>query len=183
MSEDNGKDGGGKDGGGNDDKVGQKRTISMRVHNRPGVLSRVSQVFARRGFNIDSLVVSRGHRPGFSRMTIACEGDPEVFEQIVKQLHKLVDTVHAAEHVSSDAVDRELAMFKIPVDKDTRTEVFQFIDAFKGRTVDISEATVTVEITGNSEKIDAFENLVKSYGLLEMVRSGKLVIARGRQET
>jgi acetolactate synthase-1/3 small subunit len=155
----------------------------MRVHNRPGVLSRVAQVFARRGFNIDSLVVSRGHQPHFSRMTISCEGDPASLDQIIKQLSKLVDTVHAAEHVSEKAVERELALFKVQIDGETRVEILQIVDAFKGRTVDISETTVTVEVTGNSEKIDAFEGLLNNYGLIEMVRSGKLVIARGRERT
>lgn len=160
-----------------------KHTISMRVHNRPGVLSRVAQVFARRGFNIDSLVVSRGHRPEFSRMTIACEGNPKDLDQIIKQLGKLVDTTQAAEHTQGQAVDRELALFKVQVGPETRTEIFQVIDVFKGRTVDLSESTVTVEVTGDSEKIDAFETMVTGYGLVEMVRSGKLVIARGPERT
>ena len=159
-----------------------KRTISMRVHNRPGVLSRVAQVFARRGFNIDSLVVSRGHSRSFSRMTITCAGDPEVFEQIIKQLNKLVDTVHAAEHTSAKAVERELALFKIQVDDTSRMEIFQIIDVFKGRTVDISETTIAVEVTGDSGKINAFEDLVNKR-LIEMVRSGKLVLARGSDRT
>jgi len=161
----------------------QKHTISMRVHNRPGVLSRIAQVFARRGYNIDSLVVSRGHHPGFSRMTIACEGDPAVLDQIVKQLNKLVDTVHAAEYVPAQSVERELALFKVSVSPETRTEIFQIVDVFKGATVDISDATISVEVTGDSEKLDAFENLMNSYGLVEMVRSGKLVMARGPQRT
>lgn len=159
-----------------------KRTISMRVHNRPGVLSRVAQVFARRGFNIDSLVVSRGHSRDFSRMTITCSGDPAVFQQIIKQLYKLVDTTHASEHVKHLAVERELALFKIEVDDTSRTEILQIIDVFKGRTVDISDTTVAVEVTGDSEKIDAFESLVEKR-LIEMVRSGKLVLARGKDLT
>ena len=113
-----------------------KHTISMRVHDRPGALSRVAQVFARRGFNIDSLVVSRGHSPGFSRMTIVCEGDPKAVEQIVKQLYKLVDTTHASEHRSEGAVERELALVKVTTTPETRTEIFQVTEVFKGRTVD-----------------------------------------------
>jgi len=163
--------------------MSQKHTISMRVHNRPGVLSRVAQVFARRGFNIDSLVVSRGHQPDFSRMTIACDGDPAVLDQIVKQLNKLVDTVQAAEYVPDESVERELALFKVQVDSEKRTEVFQVIEVFKARTVDISDQTVTVEVTGDSEKLDAFEALANTYGLTEMVRSGKLLIARGPERT
>ncbi|MBN1443737.1 MAG: acetolactate synthase small subunit [Planctomycetes bacterium] len=160
-----------------------KHTISMRVHNRPGVLSRVAQVFARRGFNIDSLVVSRGHHPDFSRMTIVCQGDPAALDQIVKQLRKLVDTTHATEYVPDESVERELALFKLKIVSETRTEVFQVIDVFKGRTVDISDSTVTVEVTGDSDKVDAFESLVNHFGIIEMVRSGKLIIARGAKRT
>ena len=163
--------------------MSEKHTISMRVHNRPGVLSRIAQVFARRGFNIDSLVVSRGHHADFSRMTIASQGDPGIVGQIVKQLNKLVDTVYAAEFVEAETVERELALFKVKVTTKHRTEVFQAIEVFKGRTVDISDSTVSVEITGNSEKLDAFERLVENYGLVEMVRSGKLVMARGSERT
>ena len=163
--------------------MSQKHTISMRVHNRPGVLSRIAQVFARRGFNIDSLVVSRGHQPHFSRMTVACQGDPSVLEQIVKQLNKLVDTVHAAEYIPAQSVERELALFKVQVSAQNRTEVFQTIDVFKGSTVDISDSTLSIEVTGDSEKLDAFEGLMNNYGIIEMVRSGKLVMARGPERT
>ncbi len=160
-----------------------QHTISMRVHNRPGVLSRIAQVFARRGYNIDSLVVSRGHHPDFSRMTVVSSGDPAILGQIVKQLDKLVDTVHAAELDAADAVERELALFKVEVSPDNRSDIFQIIEVFKGRTVDISDNTVSVEVTGDSEKLDAFERLINSYGLVEMIRSGKLVIARGQRRT
>lgn len=161
----------------------QRHTISMRVHNRPGVLSRVAQVFARRGFNIDSLVVSRGHRPGFARMTISCQGETAALDQIVKQLNKLVDTVRAEEYVPQESVERELGLFKIQVGPDTRADVFQVTEIFKGHIVDVSESTVVVEVTGSSEKLDAFEKLAEGYGLVEMVRSGKLVIARGPERT
>lgn len=160
-----------------------RHTISVRVHNRPGVLSRIAQVFARRGFNIDSLVVSRGHQPDFSRMTISCQGDRSVLDQIVKQLNKLVDTVRAEEYIAHEAVERELALFKIQVDPDTRAQIFQVTEVFKGRIVDVSETTAVVEITGSSEKLDAFEKLAETYGLVEMVRSGKLVIVRGPERT
>jgi len=160
-----------------------KHTLSMRVHDRPGVLSRVAQVFARRGFNIDSLVVSSGHQPGFSRMTISCLGDPALVDQIVRQLSKLVDTVHAAEHLPESSVERELALVKVESRPDTRSEVLQIVDAFRGKTVDISESSMVIEITGSSAKIDAFEKLLESFGIIEMVRSGKVVIARGSGHT
>lgn len=160
-----------------------KHTISLLVHNRPGVLSRIAQVFARRGYNIDSLVVSPSHRQGFSRMTIACQGDPAVLDQIIKQCDKLVDTVRAVEHTTADAVEREMALFKVAVTPETRAELFQLVEVFRGKTVDVSETTLTVELTGSSDKLDAFENLVNRFGIVEMVRSGKLVIARGPEPT
>lgn len=163
--------------------MSDKHTISVMVHDRPGVLSRIAQVFARRGYNIDSLVVSPAHTPGFSRMTITSKGDVSVLDQIIKQLGKLVDTVRAAEHTSEEAVERELALFKIKAAPETRAEIFQMVEVFRGKTVDISDQTLTVEVTGNSEKLDAFENLISAFGILEMVRSGKLVIARGSNLT
>ena len=160
-----------------------KHTISMVVHNRPGVLSRVAQVFARRGYNIDSLVVSPSHREGFSRMTITSQGDPAVLDQIIKQLFKLVDVVSAAEHRLEESVVRELALFKVEVQSETRSEILQAIEVFRGKTVDISEDTLTIEMTGDSEKIDAFELFVSRFGIREMVRSGKLIIVRGSERT
>ena len=156
-----------------------KHTISMRVHDRPGVLSRIAQVFARRGFNVDSLVVSAGHQPGFSRMTISCEGDPAQLEQIVKQLEKLVDTVHATEHTSESTVEREMALVKVTATPENRGEILQITECFRGKAVDITEESMVVEVTGNSEKIDAFERLLETFGIIERVRSGKVVIARG----
>jgi acetolactate synthase-1/3 small subunit len=160
-----------------------KHTISIRVHDRPGVLSRIAQCFARRGFNIDSLVVSPGHQPGFSRMTIACQGDPAQVEQIVKQLAKLVDTIHAAEHTPERSVVRELALIKLDVRPETRSEILQIVEVFRGKVVDISEDSVVIEITGSSAKIDAFEKVLEAFGIIEMVRSGKVVIARGAERT
>ena len=161
----------------------EKHTISMRVHDRPGVLSRIAQVFARRGFNIDSLVVSRGHTTGFSRMTIVCEGERGLVGQIVKQLAKLVDTVHAAEHLPQNSVERELALVKVEVKPETRSELLQFVGVLRGKVVDISESSIVAEVTGNSEKIDAFEQLLAQFGIIEMVRSGKVIIARGSRRT
>ncbi len=160
-----------------------KHTISVLVHDRPGVLSRIAQVFARRGYNIDSLVVSAAHLPGFSRMTIVSKGDPVILDQIIKQLDKLVDVVRAAEHTGEESVVRELALIKVKAEVATRTEILQIVDVFRAKTVDISEDSLIVEVTGDSEKLDAVENLFHRYGIQEMIRSGKLIIARGRAET
>lgn len=160
-----------------------KHTISVFVHDRPGVLSRVAQVFARRGYNIDSLVVSPAHYAGFSRMTIVCLGDPAVLDQIIKQLDKLIDVVRVAEHSGDDSVVRELALFKIQADVSARTEILQIIDVFRAKTVDIGDESVIVEATGDSAKLDAMESMLNKFGILEMIRSGKLIIARGKDLT
>ncbi len=157
--------------------------ISVRVHDRPGVLSRIAQVFARRGYNIDSLVVSPGHTRGFSRMTIGCQGDPQVLDQIIKQLGKLVDVVRAAEHESENSLERELALFKVKGTSENRSEILQIVDVFRAKTVDISESSLIVEITGTSGKLDAFENILNDYGILEMIRSGIVAIVRGAEQT
>jgi len=161
----------------------RSHTISVLVHNRPGVLSRAAQVFARRGYNIDSLVVSPAHIEGFSRMTMVSSGDPAVLDQIIRQMDKLVDVVRAREHTGEESVVRELGLFKVKADVQNRSEILQIVDVFRAKTVDISEESLCIEITGNTEKLNAFENMLSKYGILEMVRSGKLIMARGKQPT
>ena len=157
--------------------------VSILVNNKPGVLVRLAQTFARRGYNIDSLVVSSAHDPHFSRITIVFQGEPENVDQILRQLNKLVDVVHAIQHLSEESVDREMALFKVGVKPEGRAEVFQIINVFRAKTVDITEESIIIETTGSSSKIDALENMLGSVGLLEMVRSGKLMMARGLQPT
>ena len=149
-------------------------TISIFVNNKPGVLVRIAQTFARRGYNVASLVVSAAHDPQFSRMTVVVIGNPVDFDQILRQLNKLVDVVHASHHESSDSVDREMALF---------SAVFQVVEVFRAKTVDITERSLIIETTGNSSKIDALERLLGTMGLVEMVRTGKLIMARGAAET
>ncbi|MAE16123.1 MAG: acetolactate synthase small subunit [Deltaproteobacteria bacterium] len=158
-------------------------TISIFVNNKPGVLVRIAQTFARRGYNVASLVVSAAHDPQFSRMTIVVQGSPADFDQILRQLNKLVDVVHASHHESSDSVDREMALFKVEVSAERRSEVFQVVEVFRAKTVDITERSLIIETTGNSSKIDALERLLGTMGLVEMIRTGKLIMARGAAET
>ncbi|MBF0289687.1 MAG: acetolactate synthase small subunit [SAR324 cluster bacterium] len=160
-----------------------KYTISILVNNKPGVLMRLAQTFARRGYNIDSLVVSAAHNPQFSRITVVTQGDPDVFDQIIKQLNKLIDVVHASHHLSGVSVERELAMFKVKAGVRERTEVFQIADVFRAKTMDITDASLILETTGTSEKLDAMEKILSSIGIIEMVRSGKVIMARGMGET
>ena len=161
----------------------EKFAISIYVCNKPGVLVRLTQTFTRRGYNIDSLVVSPAHNSDFSRITVVVQGEPSTYDQILRQLNKLVDVVHAASHESTDVVDREMALFKVKVDPKMRAEIFQIVEVFRAKTVDITEQSLVIETTGDSSKIDALEKLLSSMGLSEMVRSGKLIMKRGIEET
>jgi len=163
---------------------GTKRTtIGLVVNDRPGVLMRISQVFSRRGYNIESLVVSPAHVANTSRMTITCSGPADVLHQIILQLDKLVDVVRARDHTDDQAVTRELALFKVFCTVAERTEVLQIAEIFRGKAVDLSDETVTIEATGTSEKMDALESLLGKFDLREMVRTGKVVMARGASLT
>ena len=161
----------------------EKFAISIYVCNKPGVLVRLTQTFARRGYNIDSLVVSPAHNTAFSRITVVVQGEPSSYNQILRQLNKLVDVVHAASHESTDVVDREMALFKVKVDPKMRAEIFQIVEVFRAKTVDITDQSLVIETTGDSLKIDALEKLLGRMGLAEMVRSGKLIMKRGIEET
>jgi acetolactate synthase-1/3 small subunit len=160
-----------------------RHSISLYVANKPGVLIRVSLVFSRRGFNIDSLVVSETEDPRFSRMNIVAKGDRNTLEQILKQLNKLVDVIHARDYAYEDVLQRELALFKIDCSPERRTEAFQVMEAFKARTIDLSDKTLAVEVTGSSEKLDALETMLRGFGIREMVRTGKVLMARGEAAT
>ena len=161
----------------------KKHSISLLVSNKPGVLIRIALVFARRGYNIDSLVVSEGNEPDFSRMTISATGDDKTLDQIIRQLNKLVDVVHARDNTEMNIIERELALLKVNCEPETRVEAFQLVEAFKGSIIDISDSTVAFEVSGTSDKIDAVKKTFEPYGLLEVVRTGKTLIARGREST
>ena len=158
-------------------------SISLLVNNKPGVLIRISLVFARRGYNIDSLVVSPAHNRQFSRMSITASGDPETLVLILGQLNKLVDVIHATDHTGDVVVQRELALIKVDCTAERRTEVLQISEHFKCQSIDISDTTLLLEATGNSDKLDALEWILEKYGIVEIVRSGKLVMARGASAT
>lgn len=158
-------------------------TISLFVHDRPGVLVRVAIVFARRGYNIESLVVSPAAREGFSRMTITCSGDPSTLEQIIKQLAKLVDVVHAIDHTGQAIIEAEIALLKLECGIDERTQILQIVDQFKCRVVDYGPESLVIRAYGSSEKIDALILLLKPYRLTELIRSGKVIMTRGAETT
>jgi len=158
-------------------------TISLFVNNSPGVLVRVALVFSRRGFNIESLVVSPGAEGRFSRMTITCSGEPEVLEQIIKQLAKLVDVVHAIDHTGDLAYETEIALIKVVSPVEERTEILQVAEHFKARVVDYGTESMILQAYGSSEKLDALIGLLRPFSIEELVRSGKLLMARGKKST
>jgi acetolactate synthase I/III small subunit len=150
-------------------------TISILVRNKPGVLVRVALVFARRGYNIDSLVVSPDMTDGgFSRITITCSGDPETLEQIIRQTTKLIDVVHAIDHTGQ-------AKIRCPIDR--RTEILQIAEQFNAKVVDYGTESLIVRTYGASDKLDAFTTLMKQFEIVELVRSGKILMARGQATT
>ena len=166
-------------------------TISLLVRNKPGVLVRVSLVFSRRGYNIESLVVSpaisaagiEGQPGEFSRMTITCSGDPDTLEQIIKQLEKLIDVVHAIDHTGQSVIASELVLVKLKADLKNRTEILQVAENYKAKVVDYGADSLILRCAGDSDKLDAFVGLLKPFIIIELVRSGKILMARGLDET
>jgi acetolactate synthase-1/3 small subunit len=156
-----------------------KHTISVLVNNRPGVLARTAGLFARRGFNIDSLAVSTTQDAEISRMTIVVEGPDAVLEQITKQLYKLLDVIKVLDHRDEAVITRELALIKVKVEANNRAEIMQTVTIFRANIVDISETTFTVEVTGGADKLDALINLLRKHGIKEMMRTGRIVLSRG----
>ena len=159
-------------------------TISILVRNKPGVLVRIALVFSRRGYNIESLVVSTDVANGeFSRMTITCSGDPETLEQIIKQVTKLIDVVHAFDHTGQFVYETEVALVKIKCKLSERTEILQIVELYSAKVVDYGVDSLIVRIVGAAEKIDVFLTLLRNYQIVELVRSGKILMTRGLATT
>lgn len=164
-------------------RTGRKHILSILVENKPGVLARIAGLFARRGYNIDTLAVGPTDDEHVSRITLTIDGAEHPIDQVTKQLHKLVHVLKIRDLEPQDTIARELALFKVDADSHVRTEVLELANIFGGRIVDVARRSVTVEITGTDEKIEAFEGLVRPYGLIEMVRTGEIAVQRGRTET
>jgi acetolactate synthase-1/3 small subunit len=158
-------------------------TISLFVANEPGVLVRVAMVFSRRGYNIESLVVSPAAKAGFSRMTITCSGDLSILQQMIKQLAKLVDVVHAIDHTNDDAYETEIALIKLECGSKDRQEILQIAEHFGSKVVDYGMTSLVLRVYGSSEKLDAMTSLLSSFKIVEIVRSGKILMARGIETT
>ncbi len=158
-----------------------KHTLSVLVENHAGVLSRVSGLFSRRGFNIDSLAVGVTENPEISRMTIVVDGDEYTVEQVSKQLNKLIDVIKLKRLDQSESVSRELALIKVAANTATRSEIVQIVEIFRAKIVDVSKTTLTIEAAGGSDKVAALEDMLKQFGIKEIVRTGTIAIERGNR--
>lgn len=157
----------------------QRHTLSVLVENRPGVLARVSGLFARRSFNIDSLTVSPTERKDISRITVTAHVDQAPLEQIIKQLNKLLHVLKIVELDPNNTVERELVLIKVSADESNRSDVLEIVRLFRVRVVDVNPESLTIEATGAEGKIDALLGLLEHYGVIELVRSGAVAVTRG----
>jgi acetolactate synthase-1/3 small subunit len=156
-----------------------KHTLSVLVENRPGVLTRVAGLFARRGFNIDSLAVGPTENPAVSRMTVVVDVDERPLEQVTKQLNKLVEVLKVVELDRTASVQREILLVKVRADLQTRSHVLETVELFRARVIDVAPDAVTIEATGSPEKIEAFLRVLEPFGIRELVQSGLVGIGRG----
>lgn len=156
-----------------------KHTLAVLVENKPGVLARVAGLFSRRGFNIESLAVGITDNPEISRITIAVSGDDHILEQVIKQLNKLIDVIRVSDLEPGDTIERELAFFKVSVNKETRPEIMQMVDVFRAQIVDVGVKNLIVSVTGTADKINAMEKLLRNFGIIEVARTGKIAMNRG----
>lgn len=159
-----------------------KHTLAVLVENHPGVLSRVSGLFSRRGYNIESLVVSETEDSSVSRMTIVVSGDKAIIEQVTKQLNKLIDVIKVTDLTNEEAVNRQLLLVRVAADNTTRGEIVQLMDIFRARVVDIGRRSMVIEATGDEEKIQAIIKSLQPFGIQELAKTGTLAMLRGSKE-
>lgn len=156
-----------------------KHTLVALVADRPGVLNRMASLFRRRGFNIDSIAVGHSEQPNLSRMTIVIDGTTTMVEQVRKQLDKVIDVIKVTDISGPKTVARELALLKVHTTAATRSEVMQIVDIFRAKIIDVAPDTVTIEATGDEEKIDSLYNLLRVFGVKELTRTGRIAMTRG----
>ncbi len=160
-----------------------KHTLSVIVENKPGVLSRVAGLFARRGFNIDSLVVAETENPAVSRMTITVDEQDQPVEQVTKQLHKLINVIKITDLDPAGSVEREMLLIKVLADAQSRSEIMQIVEIFRAKIIDVSSDVLLVEMTGTREKVGAFMELLHPFGVVELMRTGRIAMGRGKKPT
>jgi acetolactate synthase-1/3 small subunit len=158
------------------------RTISVLVENKFGVLARIATLFAARGYNIDSLAVGETEDASVSRMTIVASGNEAVLEQVEKQLNKLIDVIKVTTFTGEKHIERDLALIKVKSDKTNRSEIYQIVDIFRAKIIDVASDSLIIEMTGDEEKIQALEALLRPFGIKEMVRTGIIAMARGTKK-
>jgi acetolactate synthase-1/3 small subunit len=156
-----------------------KHNIAVIVENKSGVLTRIAGLFSRRSFNIDSLSVGETDNPEYSRMTITVQGDRDVLEQVIKQLSKLINVIRVTELDPSESLERELAVIKVSVDRENRSEIMQIVNIFRARIIDVSQRSMIIEVTGDEEKVEAIIQLLRQFGIKELARTGKVSMIRG----
>lgn len=157
-----------------------RHTISVLVENQFGVLARIAGLFSARGFNIDSLAVGETEDPNISRMTIVVRADEKILEQVEKQLNKLIDIIRVSDFSQTRHLERDLALIKVKADKNSRSELLQIADIFRAKIVDVAADSLIIEMTGDEEKIEALLNLIRPFGVKEMVRTGIVAMSRGK---
>lgn len=160
-----------------------RHIISVLVENKFGVLARVAGLFSGRGYNIESLTVNSTEKHDVSMMTIVTYGDERIIEQIIKQLRKLINVLKVRDITAYNHLERELILLKLYVSQKNRSDIYNLVDTFRGKVVDVTTESMVIEITGNNDKLEAFVELVRPYGIIEMVRSGCLAIGRGIKAT
>jgi acetolactate synthase-1/3 small subunit len=158
-----------------------RHTLGVLVENQPGVLSRVAGLFSGRGFNIESLTVAETIDPEISRITLVTSGNEQIMEQIIKQLRKLVNVIKVIDFREVEFVEREMALIKVKAEATTRAEALRMVDIFRGKVVDVSPTSYTIEVTGDEKKIEAIVELLQHLGIIEIVRTGKAAIARSKK--
>ncbi|HVO84949.1 MAG TPA: acetolactate synthase small subunit [Syntrophobacteria bacterium] len=158
-----------------------RHTLGVLVENQPGVLSRVAGLFSGRGFNIESLTVAETIEPEISRITLVTSGNEQIMEQIIKQLRKLVNVIKVIDFREVEFVEREMALIKVKAEATTRAEALRMVDIFRGKVVDVSPTSYTIEVTGDEKKIEAIVELLQHLGIIEIVRTGKAAIARSKK--
>ena len=158
-----------------------QHTLSVLVENKPGVLTRVTSLFSRRGFNIDSLAVGVTEDPTLSRITIVVSAADTPLEQITKQLHKLINVIKIQDLNPAESVERELVLYKLNAAPERRSEIIEIVNVFRAKIIDVGKNSMTIEATGSADKLSAMEDLFRAYGIKELARTGKIALARGRE--
>ena len=160
-----------------------KHVLAVIVENKPGTLTRVSGLFSRRGFNIDNIAVGETVTPGISRMTITVEGSELLIEQVMKQLHKLINVIKVSNLSKEPSVMRELMLIKVNAEEGSRSDIQQIVETFRGKVIDVSPESMIIEVTGNDDKLEAIKLMLQNFGIREIVRTGKVALVRGPKVT